>query len=113
MSECPCCGQTLPIKSGMAFIDKYRSVIKGGKCAELTGLQYEIITRLRRRPMTIAELIEDIYADRRDGGPDTAKSVMACTIRAMNHRLAPLEIRIGAERKGAHGPLTKILPLHA
>ncbi len=95
----------------MAFIDTYRAIIKDGKCAELTWLQYQVISKLRRRPMTIAELIEEIYADRADGGPDTAKSVMACTIRAMNHRLAPLKIKVGAERKGAHGPLTKILPL--
>lgn len=109
--KCPCCDQELPIRNDLVFSDSYNAVFKDGKCAELTGLQYKIISVLRRRNLTIIEIIDSIYSDREDGGPETAKSVIACSIRAMNARLKPLGIKVGAERKGAHGPLTKIMPI--
>ncbi len=113
MDKCPCCGQTLLENVELSFSDKYFAVTRNGKIAQLTHLQYQIVSALRRRGMTMSELIEAIYSGRADGGPDTAISVLHVSIKLANNKLKRLGVTVAPERKGPHETPYKIRPCHA
>ena len=103
--KCPCCGQPYPLEAGeLTFIDQYRLVSDGVTEVILTPKQYKILTGIRQRTRTLDELVEWVYGDDPNGGPVSAKNVIAVQICRLNERLAPLGIRAGAQRKGAWAP---------
>ncbi len=107
--KCPCCGQPYPIDTGkLSFIDKYRMVSDGVNDVVLTPTQYKIISGVRQRSRSLDELVEYVYSGRPDGGPLTAKNAVAVQMVKLNSRLAPLGVRVGAERLGAWAPPYRI-----
>ena len=107
--KCPCCGQPYPLKPDeLSFLDEYRIVSNGIEAVTLTPTQYKILSAVRQRSRTLDELTDHVYRDRPDGGPLCAKNTIAVILVKLNERLAPLGVRVGAERKGAWAPPYKI-----
>ena len=99
---CPCCGQLLaPAQTALSFVDKYRTVMKDGRMVKLTGLQYLLVSAVRRRGLTLDELIDVAYSQRADGGPETAASVIHVSLSNANQRLQKLGVAVKAERYGS------------
>ena len=103
--KCPCCAQELPERQDLLFSDQWRSVVRFGVCVELSPLQYKIMQAVRRRSLTNEELIDVVYNDRADGGPDTAKNCIHVLTAGMNRKLKRINLRVGSERVGPHAPI--------
>lgn len=106
--KCPCCEQDLVERPDLLFSETWRAIIRYGICVELSPLQFNIINAVRRRARTNTDLIELLYSDRSDGGPDTAKNVIHVTIHAMNRKLSKILLKVGSDRVGPHAPLRLI-----
>lgn len=107
--DCPCCGQPYPLETGkLSYLDSYRIVSNGIEAVTLTPTQYKIMLGVRQRSRSLDELVNYIYGERPDGGPVTARNCLAVIMSKLNARLAPLGVRVGAERKGAWAPPYKI-----
>ena len=94
MRCCPHCGQTLP----PAFPDVH-----------LTPQQARIYERVRKAGkwgIRSDDLIDWLYADREDGGPDSAVKVLHCQVSKMNKRLKPFGKAVRAPPGGRIGPST-------
>lgn len=103
--KCPCCDQEIPERHDLLFSDSWRAVVRFGIVVELSPIQYQIMQAVRRRNRTNEELVEFIYADRSDGGPDTAKNCIHVAIAAMNKKLKRINLKVGSERVGPHTPI--------
>jgi len=107
--DCPCCGQPYPADSGdLVFLDEYRVVGKGSETVRLTTTQYKIISAVRRRTLSLEEIINTVYGDRPDGGPLSARNTISVHMVRLNERLAPLGISVRAVRLGGWSPPYKI-----
>jgi hypothetical protein len=87
--KCPCCEGTGEIEDTIPLF--------------LTPLQIEIYkaTRDTKGGIGIDALINKLYGDRHDGGPDFAQDVVHVTIFNMNKRLAAIKEQVKANRRGA------------
>jgi hypothetical protein len=85
---CPCCG-------GSGQIEEQGPV-------PLTPLQFKIYDAVWRSKYGIDSrtLIDRIYADRIDGGPDNPRNAICVTIKNMNLRLATVGQSIGGTTRG-------------
>lgn len=106
--RCPCCDQPLAADTKLTLFDELRAVVKNEHYVVLSPNEYKIISAVRRRALSLEALVEAVYGDRADGGPYHASNSVAVTMVKLNRRLAPLGIRVGAERKGAWAPPYKI-----
>jgi hypothetical protein len=88
MITCPCCG-------GRGEIEEQRH-------PQLTPLQFRIYDVVRRSPcgINVHNLVDKVYADRADGGPDTAMAVVRSLIWKINTVLAPTGARIRGTSTG-------------
>lgn len=98
--HCPCCEQALVDKPDLVFSDTWRTIIRNGICVKLTPLQYKILQAVRHHRVTVPRLVELLYQDRADGGPECANNVIHVTMSAMNKRLKAINMKIGGERPG-------------
>lgn len=105
MSECPCCGQRIVKARDLTFGPIGCAVTRNGTSVRLSPTQYRIIFILRDRLLSMRDLIDAVYADDPDGGPDNAKNTLLVTEANMNKRLLPLGIRVGADRRGNQAAL--------
>jgi hypothetical protein len=88
MITCPCCG-------GRGEIEERAPV-------ELQGLQFKIYDEVRRHPYGIEtpKLVDRIYADRIDGGPDSALKTIHVMVWRLNAKLRPAGQRIYGTARG-------------
>ncbi len=88
VTHCPCCQQPIPDPIG------FRPGI------HLGAVEARLFQTLRRAPdgLTCGELIDIIYANRRDGGPE--HNIISVMAKNINRKIAPLGLRI----KGTGGP---------
>jgi hypothetical protein len=85
---CPCCG-------GSGQIEEQAPV-------PLTPLQFKIYDAVRRSKHGLGSraLIDRVYADRIDGGPDNPINTICQTIKNMNARLAVVGQRVHGTTRG-------------
>jgi len=83
MITCPCC-------KGFGHLDVDETV-------HFTPSQQRIFDALRSRPRTCAELVDLLYAEREDGGPDFAATTVHVFVNQMRGKLKPhgMTIRSG------------------
>jgi hypothetical protein len=95
---CPCC-------AGAGFIEPAAPV-------PLTPLQLQIFNAVRqsRHGITAPEIAAKVYADRYDGGPEFAKTVIYLTIRSANRRLYAAGVAI-VSTTHHRGAVYRIRPL--
>lgn len=88
---CPCC-------NGIGEIEQKSPV-------QLTPMQFRIYDIVRRSPHGIEgpQLVDRVYADRADGGPDFASRSVHVQIKNMNERLAMAQENIHASSRGRGG----------
>lgn len=77
----------------------------------LSPLEYRIYDIVRKSKYGIPgpRLIDRVYADREDGGPDTAATSVYVTIKKANRKLKPAGIKIAGTTPG-RGAVYKIMP---
>lgn len=98
MSECPCCGQTLPPRT-------YPDL-------RLSPTQQRILDRVERAgPYGIlsTDLLDHLYLDDRDGGPETGRKCLAAHVCHLNKKLAKKGKRVSAPVGGYHCPTSYVL----
>ncbi len=85
---CPCCGGS--------------GEIKDLGPVKLTTTQQRIydIVKSAKNGIGCTEIVDRLYADRRDGGPDTAINTVNVIINQMNKRLAAVNQRIKCDHRG-------------
>jgi hypothetical protein len=85
--RCPCC--------------EGKGTIEPGPPAKLTPIQTKIYLAVRAagHGIPISRLANEVYADRIDGGPLTARDVMHTQIHLMNKRLSEVGENIRSEGK--------------
>lgn len=88
VTRCPCCQQQIPEPLG------FRPAI------HLGAMQERLFQILRRAPdgLTCGQIIDVIYANRRDGGP--AHNIVSVMAKCINRKIVPLGLRI----RGTGGP---------
>lgn len=91
MIKCPCC-------HGIGLVEEEAPV-------PLTPIQQKIydIVRSAKHGIDGPTLVNRVYADREDGGPEFASVCVHMTIMRMNKRLLPANIKIGATHRGVGG----------
>lgn len=87
MIVCPCCG-------GTGRIEEKAPV-------PLPPMQFRIYDVVRRAKHGISgpRLIDAVYADRSDGGPEFAEQSVYVQIRNLNRRLAKVCLKVSANRR--------------
>lgn len=85
--RCPCC--------------EGRGVIEAEPPTRLTPIQTKIYNAVRaaKHGIAIGRLADQVYADRRDGGPNCAWDVVRTQVYLMNKRLADVGERVKSEGK--------------
>jgi hypothetical protein len=96
MIPCPCCG-------GRGEIEERAPV-------ELVGLQFKIFDEVRRHPHGIdtPKLVDCIYADRIDGGPDSALKTIHVMVWQLNRKLAKAGLRVANTARSGGGGVYKL-----
>lgn len=76
MSECACCGQTLPPVDppGVKLTPRERRI-------------YEIIQRAGKHGISADLVFDRVYADDRDGGPNTQLKIISVFVCSLNRKL--------------------------
>lgn len=88
---CPCCG------------GKGKVELRKPLPIQLAPIQSRIYRAVQAAPDAIGgqKLIEIVYSDRRDGGPESATACIHTLINQMNKRLAKVGEKLCADRRGA------------
>jgi hypothetical protein len=96
MIVCPCC-------AGRGEIEERAPV-------PLSRLEFRIWDEVRRSRHGIPglDLVEKIYDDRRDGGPDTELKAMHVTVYRMNKKLAPAGQKVASTVVHGSGGVYKL-----
>lgn len=89
--KCPCC-------QGSGKIEEQAPV-------HLSPMQFKIYDIVRKSKYGIegSRLVDKVYADREDGGPDNASISVHVSISILNRRLAPVKQRVGCHARGRGG----------
>ena len=98
ISECPCCHRPIAADNQMVVDFDARIVMRNGKALTLVGKQWETFAFFARKfpaPVTNEMLMDVLYGDDPDGGPDALNiaSVVKCHLRK---KLKPLGIGIAS-----------------
>lgn len=101
--RCPCCRQVLPAENVLRFDDHSRSVIYQGKSTALSPVRYRIVRLLAKHALDTSALVERVYADDENGGPEQAMRAMNVQIHFINRKLAPMKIVIRGDGYGRRG----------
>lgn len=104
MSDCPCCGQTLPddMPLGLRLRGNERRI-------------YERVRKAGQHGITSERLFDWLYADDPNGGPASQRNVVQVTICNINKKLKMINQRIESEHWGGRGNFAeyKLLNLNA
>lgn len=104
-TPCPCCGHIVSPDKELCWIEGSRTLSGRGHIVTLTPMQTRIFNKLWKcwpsgRSVTLVEMMDHVYADRIDGGPESHNSV-SVQMNNLRKRVAPLGLRI----KGRYGYL--------
>ena len=94
---CPCCRR--PLEQALTARD-FRFLMLPGN-ARVAGPLLELLTGAWPRSISMAALVEHVYAARPNGEPDTAVESVRITIWHLRRRLAPYGWTITDGRKGS------------
>lgn len=89
---CPCCEQALPESADLLAV---------ASRAGLSPTQGQIMALLARSPgvwVSTRRILETVYGDRADGGPDYASTCVRVQISLMRKKLAPYGLAIESGR---------------
>ncbi len=98
---CKCCGQTLP--GALEF---------GG--VHFSPMQKKIVDRVHKAGkggVTLAMLVNHVYADDPDGGPIHAERSVHVQLCIVNRKLAPANRRVEANKSGGQGAFYRMVQL--
>lgn len=94
--ECPCCHRPIAADSQMAVDYDTRTVTRNGKALVLAGKQWETFACFAKKfpaPVTNEMLMDVLYGDDPDGGPDSLNIVSVVKFH-LRKKLEPLGIGI-------------------
>lgn len=92
-AECPCCGQTMPPRVDLGI--------------KLSHMQQRIVDRVHRagqHGILSTDLMDWLYADDLNGGPDSGRKCLSALICQLNKKLAKAGKRICAPVGGHRYP---------
>jgi DNA-binding winged helix-turn-helix (wHTH) protein len=101
---CPCCLR--PLAEKLTARD-FRFLELPGN-ASVAGPLLELLAAAWPRSISKQALIDHVYGDRPDGGPDTASDCIRMTIWNLRRRLAPFGWTISDSRKGGGYRLERV-----
>lgn len=93
MSECPCCGQTMPPK--------------GPAGVKLTARQqriYEIVRRAGPNGIKTDLIFDRLYSEDSNGGPDTQTKIISVFVCSLNKKLSQIGWRVRGTDWGGRSP---------
>ncbi len=93
MTDCPCCGQTLPTDgpAGLKLTRSQRRI-------------YDIIRKAGPNGITSDVIFDRLYRDDPDGGPDTQTKIISVFICSLNKKLPKFGQKIQSGDWGGRAP---------
>lgn len=99
---CPCCGNKIAVRDALHLEWRTYSALRKGHIAMLTRQQFITLKYLAelKEPVPTTKLIDNLYKDERDGGPDSLK-VIDVVVSKLNKKILPLKLKVAVTN---HGP---------
>jgi len=102
--NCPCCEQPLPQRTGLKLVPRYNIVMTSEHAVVLSPHAFKILEAVMRCARPIDDLIDVLYSERRDGGPDTARECVITSVTRINKAINPMgwAVRNHSRGMGTH-----------